>query len=57
MKKKTTSEVKDRIGLFIDILDATKALNQDVVKFTLINPEDLSDFLMYYEDPENGEGR
>jgi len=56
-EKKTTSEVKDRIGLFIDIFDATKALNQDVVEFTLINPEDPSDFLMYYEDPENGEGR
>ncbi len=53
---KTNKEVKSRIGLFIDIFDATKALNQDVVEFTLINPEDPEDFLMYYEDPENGEG-
>ncbi len=55
-EKATTSEVKNRIGLFIDVFDATKALNQDVVEFTLINPEDPTDFLMYYEDPENGEG-
>ncbi len=55
-EKATDQEVKARIGLFIDVFDATKALNQDVVEFTLINPEDPKDFLMYYEDPENGEG-
>ena len=55
--KKTNDEVTQRFGLFIDIFDATKALNQDVVEFTLINPEDPEDFLMYYEDPDNGEGK
>jgi hypothetical protein len=45
-----------RIGLFIDVFDATKSLNQDVVEVAFINPHDPEDFLMYYEHPENGEG-
>ncbi len=48
--------VQGRIALFIDIFDATKSLNQDVVELALINPENPDDFLMYYEHPENGEG-
>lgn len=55
--KKTQAEVTGRIGLFIDIFDATKALNQDVVEFALIDPNNDADFLMYYEHPDNGEGR
>jgi hypothetical protein len=54
--KKTNSELSSRIGLFIDIFDATKALNQDVVELVLVDPEHPEDFLMYYEHPENGEG-
>lgn len=53
---KTDKVVVPRIGLFIDIFDATKALNQDVVELVFINPENPEDFLMYYEHPENGEG-
>lgn len=48
--------VTPRIGMFIDIFDATVALNQDVVELVMINPENPSDFLMYYEHPDNGEG-
>lgn len=55
--KATQKEVSGRIGLFIDIFDATKALGQDVVELALIDPTNDSDFLMYYEHPENGEGR
>ncbi len=55
--KATKKEVSGRIGLFIDIFDATKALNQDVVELALIDPSNDADFLMYYEHPENGEGR
>jgi hypothetical protein len=55
--KQTDSEhVVDRLGLFIDIFDATEALNQDVVELALIDPQAPEDFLMYYEDPDNGEG-
>lgn len=53
---KSNNEVKGRIGLFIDIFDATKALNQDVVELALIDPENPEDFLMYYEHPDNGNG-
>lgn len=53
---KTKKIVNGRIALFIDIFDATKSLNQDVVELTLIDSEDPTDFLMYYEDPDNGEG-
>lgn len=49
--------VKNKIGLFIDIFDATKSLGQDVVELALIDSERPEDFLMYYEDPENGEGK
>ena len=48
--------VVGRIGLFIDVFDATKSLGQDVVEVAFINPQDPEDFLMYYEHPENGEG-
>jgi hypothetical protein len=53
---KTDNNLEGRVGLFIDIFDATEALNQDVVELVFINPEDPKDFLMYYEHPENGEG-
>jgi hypothetical protein len=52
----TIEELNGRIGLFIDIFDATKKLNQDVVELILINPSDPLDFHMHYEDPDNGEG-
>lgn len=52
----TVNVLDGRIGLFIDIFDATKALNQDVVELVFVNTEDAEDFLMYYEHPENGEG-
>jgi hypothetical protein len=53
----TVNVLNGRIGLFIDIFDATKALNQDVVELVFVNTEDPEDFLMYYEHPENGEGQ
>lgn len=53
---KTEAIVKGKIGLFIDIFDATKSLNQDVVELALIDSEKPEDFLMYYEHPNNGEG-
>jgi hypothetical protein len=53
---KGIEHVEGRIGLFIDIFDATKSLNQDVVELILVNPNDPADFLMYYEHPDNGEG-
>lgn len=54
--EKTNGIVKNKIGLFIDIFDATKSMGQDVVELALIDSEKPADFLMYYEDPENGEG-
>lgn len=54
--EETDNILKGRIGFFIDIFDATKALNQDVVELVFINPNDPEDFLMYYEHPDNGEG-
>lgn len=54
--ERSNSIVQNKIGLFIDIFDATKSLNQDVVELALIDSERPEDFLMYYEDPENGEG-
>ncbi len=48
--------VKGRIGLFIDVFDATVSLNQDVVELVLVDSEFPDDFLMYYEHPDNGEG-
>lgn len=53
---KSKEVVEGKIGLFIDIFDATKSLNQDVVELTMIDSEDRENFLMYYEDPKNGEG-
>ncbi len=50
--------VSNRIGLFVDIFDASKTkLKQDVVELIILNEDDPTDFLMYYEHPENGEGR
>jgi hypothetical protein len=54
---KTNDVVKNKIGLFIDVFDATKSLGQDVVELALIDSEKPADSLMYYEDPENGEGK
>jgi|GEM_PF-1049285 len=48
--------VAGRIGLYIDVFDATVSLSQDVVELAFVNPNDPSDFLMYYEHPDNGEG-
>ena len=48
--------INGRIGLFIDIFDAT-AQGNDVVELALIDPSNPNDFLMYYEDPANGEGQ
>lgn len=53
----TFTVLEGRICMFIDIFDATKSLGQDVVEVVMVNPEDPSDFLMYYEDPDNGEGK
>lgn len=53
---KSKTIVESKIGLFIDIFDATKSLNQDVVELAFIDSEKPEDFLMYYEDPKNGEG-
>ncbi|MEC7277865.1 MAG: hypothetical protein VXV96_16195 [Bdellovibrionota bacterium] len=52
----TTKTLSKRIGLFIDIFDATESLNQDVVELVFVDPENPTDFLMYYEHPDNGEG-
>jgi hypothetical protein len=46
-----------RIGMFIDIFDATKSLNQDVVELVFVNPSNPQDFMMYYEHPDNGDVR
>jgi len=46
----------NRIGLFIDIFDAT-AQGKDVVELALINPDNPEDIIMYFEHPDNGEGR
>lgn len=53
----TIQEMSGKIALFVDIFDATKKLNQDVVEVIFINPADPADFHMHYEDPENGEGK
>jgi len=49
-------ELRPRIGLFIDVFDAT-AKGQDVVELAILDPANPKDFLMYFEDYENGEGR
>lgn len=54
--ERATSVVSSKIAMFIDIFDATKALNQDVVELVFADSERPEDFLMYYEDPKNGEG-
>ena len=52
---KTKEEVEGRICLFIDVFDASAALNQKVVEIAFINPKDPEDFLMYYEHPDNAD--
>jgi hypothetical protein len=56
-EEQTKAIVEPRIGLFIDVFDATESRNEDVVEFVLINTEDPEDILMYFEDPDNGEGQ
>lgn len=52
-----SKSVDQKIGLFIDIFDASQTkLKQDVVELLILNTDDSKDFLMYYEDPNNGEG-
>jgi hypothetical protein len=54
--QKGSEAVDGRIGLFVDIFDASKTeLNQHVVELIIVNPNDSKDFLMYYEHPRNGE--
>jgi hypothetical protein len=55
--ERSDRNVKGRVGLFIDIFDASKSLNQDVVELVLIDPENPEDFHMYYEHPDNGDGQ
>ncbi len=55
-KKPGVKHVENRLGLFIDIFDASEALNQDVVELVLVDSDNPEDFLMYYEHPDNGEG-
>ncbi len=55
--KNSPKIIEGRIGLFIDIFDASQTkLKQDVVELALVNTEDPEDFLMYYEHPNNGDG-
>jgi hypothetical protein len=53
---KGREHVENRLGVFVDIFDATKSLNQDVVELIMVDSENPTDFLMYYEHPDNGEG-
>ena len=55
--ERSDRNVKGRVGLFIDIFDASKSLNQDVVELVLIDPQNPEDFHMYYEHPDNGDGQ
>ncbi len=49
--------VDQKIGLFLDVFDASKTkLNQNVVALVILNTEVDDDFLMYYEHPDNGDG-
>lgn len=54
--ERATSVVSTKIAMFIDIFDATVSLHQDVVELVFADSERPADFLMYYEDPKNGEG-
>lgn len=45
-------ELTGRIGLFLDVFDATKK-GQMVTEIAYINPNDPTDFLMYYEHPQH----
>lgn len=49
--------VKTKFALFIDVFNATQSLNKDVVELILVDANTSSDFLMYFEDPKNGEGQ
>ncbi len=55
--ERSAGVLKNKIGMFIDVFDATKSLNQDVVELVFADSEKPRDFLMYYEDPKNGEGK
>ncbi|OUR95836.1 hypothetical protein A9Q84_15155 [Halobacteriovorax marinus] len=55
-KNEGVEHVEDRIGVFIDIFDARKSLDQDVVELIMVDSNNPTDFLMYYEHPDNGEG-
>ena len=48
--------VEGRIGVLIDIFD-NSAHGQDVVELIMVNTRKPTDFLMYYEHPDNGDGR
>jgi hypothetical protein len=48
--------VTGKIGLFLDIFDASKALGQCVVELAFVDPSDPEGFLMYYEHPDNRKG-
>jgi hypothetical protein len=54
---KGAEHLEGRLGLFVDIFDASKSLGQDVVELIMTNPNDPLDFLMSYEHPDNGEGK
>ena len=46
------------MALFLDVFDASKTkLKQDVVELVFVDSKDTKDFLMYYEHPDNGEGK
>ncbi len=49
--------VQTKMGLFVDVFDATESLGLDVVEIAHAEAAGPTDFLMYYEDPRNGEGR
>jgi len=52
-----SQHVETKLGLFIDVFDATKSLNMDVVELVLVDENTPTKFHMYFEDPENGEGQ
>lgn len=50
--------VVGRIAMFLDVFDATQSLGQAVVEVAFVNPEDPTDFLMYYQvDPQQLQGK
>jgi hypothetical protein len=55
--QRDAEQLEGRIGLYIDVFDATVSRNEDVVELFFVNPSDPSDFFMYCEHPENGDGK